>query len=53
MAENIYRFKNKLGCELVSMFSFTQPQKKSCFAVSVSNKNLLKPSEDLSNKKLS
>lgn len=27
MAENIYKFKNKLDCELVPMFSFTQSQK--------------------------
>lgn len=25
--ENIYKFKNKLGCEFLSMFNFTQSQK--------------------------
>lgn len=44
MAENIYKFKNKLGCESVSMLSFTQSQKK-CVAISLSNKTLLNPSE--------
>lgn len=53
MAENIHKLKNKLGCEFVSMFIFTQSQKKSNVPISLSEKKkLLNPSEEQSENEL-